>query len=329
MMKAWMLILAGAALLVLITLALANAADHQVVCQEPVPAITGLAPKCLADHPCTYSDETSGPVAWGSGGDPWCPARDGVLCMLHFKDAQQGFVSVPWPVCTIDGTHQPLPSMGIGHGELGGYGWQSPPEWRVSTLSKRQNMSSGAFAQQGEPTVPAATCLLHRPMQQQRAYPAPPDPALYCTSHVTIMCRACPTVATPQEEARVMTNGFLVHSLVGDQGCHECLAPAGCEHDVRHPASWGADPSIAPLPTLPRYQFRNELTQHLVSVPMPPAPFAPWCEISDHTLHFIVVDGQAVPDPARHDPQQAEAQLRFDIQKALRIQDEQRRAGHP
>ena len=119
----------------------AYAGTHPIVCTFPPSTITlpfVLRMPCPASAPCLFDDTArhywSKNLSQGWDGDPaW-------RSMFRFVDAAKPPIRdhaipntvivplvpntiVPWPSCTVNGSHQPIPEMGDGHGTLKGSGY--------------------------------------------------------------------------------------------------------------------------------------------------------------------------------------------------------------
>ena len=95
----------------------AYAGRHLVRSECAAPCVEG--PQPCAPQPCLF-DETDTPK-WASL-PGFC--QQGTECFFQFHDPHLGRVIVYWPATTVDGSHQPLPSMAPGgSGQLTGAGW--------------------------------------------------------------------------------------------------------------------------------------------------------------------------------------------------------------
>lgn len=114
----------------------AYGAQHTIVCTYPdsltqIPALEGeITYPCGTLKPCVAEDEDK-IIAWSSG-EHFCnlsatsvAVPEGALCMFQFRDVARLrlWTVIPWPFCTIDGSRQPQPWMGLRDGTLGEYGW--------------------------------------------------------------------------------------------------------------------------------------------------------------------------------------------------------------
>lgn len=109
-------------------LLLVGCAAHQpAAATSHLHRVECVFPEVVTQPPCSLTpclwDDRGRFGAWASDAE-LCPPRARLGCKAQFRDSVSGaYVSVPWPYCTVDGSHVPLPEWQMGaQGELRGDG---------------------------------------------------------------------------------------------------------------------------------------------------------------------------------------------------------------